>query len=215
MPGFLPPSRRLPARVFGPVFGALVLLPMPLVANAQSTPGIEAPSAMIAVLSAALYNEQANLREASDSAKAGVATEVLRTRLAGRLGDQLVSWKALDTLASSPAALELTGGIPCNVKVSCARMVASSLDARWVVMTKVSKTSNLIWLLSAQLIRVATGDIVLDDSTELKGEPEEMVRVGMRNFADRVARTVANGGRATNFPDPDFEAQAITESPTQ
>jgi hypothetical protein len=68
-------------------------------------------------------------------------------------------------------------------------------------MTKVSKTSNLIWLLSAQLIRVETGAIVLDDSTELKGSPTGMVPVGVRQFADRVARTVRAGGHATNYPD--------------
>jgi hypothetical protein len=73
-------------------------------------------------------------------------------------------------------------------------------------MSKVSKTSNLIWLLSAQLIRLADGTIVLDDSTELKGEPESMVRVGMRQFADRVARTIRAGGVATNYPkgEPSF-----------
>ena len=69
-----------------------------------------------------------------------------------------------------------------------------------MVLTKVSKTSNLIWLLSAQLIRVRDSEIILDDSTELKGEPEAMIRVGMRIFADRVARTIREGGVASNFP---------------
>jgi hypothetical protein len=58
------------------------------------------------------------------------------------------------------------------------------------VMAKVSKTSNLIWLLTGQLIDVATGEIVLDDSTELKGDPEPMIRAGVRIFAERVARAV-------------------------
>ena len=62
------------------------------------------------------------------------------------------------------------------------------------------QTSNLIWLLSAQLIRVATGAIILDDSTELKGEPGRMVRIGTRIFADRVVRAVQQGGYTTNFP---------------
>jgi Protein of unknown function (DUF2380) len=193
---------------------SLLLLAAPAV-RAQSTTGPEAPSARLAALSAALYNEQANVIEEADSAKAALATEVLRTQLAGHLGERVASAAAVDSLATAPAALEATGGIPCNVKVSCARMVAQRLDARWVVMTKVSKTSNLIWVLSAQLIRVETGEIILDDSTELKGEPEGMVRVGVRQFADRVARTVANGGRATNFPDSAFEAQAIANWPIQ
>jgi hypothetical protein len=41
---------------------------------------------------------------------------------------------------------------------------------------------------------------VLDDSTELKGPPEGMVRAGSRIFAERVARTVRAGGVANNFP---------------
>jgi hypothetical protein len=57
-------------------------------------------------------------------------------------------------------------------------------------MAKLSKTSNLIWLLTGQLVNVKTGEIVLDDSTELKGDPDPMVRAGVRIFAERVARTV-------------------------
>jgi hypothetical protein len=85
------------------------------------------------------------------------------------------------------------------VIVACARAVGRGVDAEWVVMAKVSKTSNLIWLLTGQLIDVATGEIVLDDSSELKGDPEPMIRAGVRIFAERVARTVeqrAPGERA-------------------
>ena len=70
------------------------------------------------------------------------------------------------------------------------------LGARWVVMAKVSKTSNLIWLLTGQLINAATGEIVLDDSIELKGDPEPMIRAGVRNFAVRAAREVKQDGQA-------------------
>lgn len=180
---------------------------LPLAASFLAVPlaaqrGPEAPTASVAVLTAALYNDQANQREASDSARADLATGVLRSRLEGGLGDQLVPFARIDSLTASPASLEMTGGIPCHVKVNCARAVATQAGARWVVMTKVSKTSNLIWLLSAQLIRASTGDIILDDSTELKGDPDVMVRIGVRSFADRVIRTVRNGGYATNFPDP-------------
>ena len=87
------------------------------------------------------------------------------------------------------------------MKLSCAREVARGVNAPWVVLAKVSKTSNLIWLLTAQLVRVSTGEIILDDSTELKGDPATMVPVGARNFADRVARTVRRGGYATDYPE--------------
>jgi hypothetical protein len=76
------------------------------------------------------------------------------------------------------------------------------VGARWVVLAKVSKTSNLIWLLTGQLVHVPSGTIVLDDSTELKGDPEAMVRAGVRIFAERVARTVRAGGVTTDFPAP-------------
>jgi hypothetical protein len=184
---------------------ALFALPSLASGQAAAQAGPEPANAHVAVLEAAMYNDQANLKEATDSAKATLATEVLRARLTDKLGSQLVPFEAVDSLSQSPAAHELTGIVTCNVKVQCATMVAEELGARWVVMTKISKTSNLIWLLSAQLIRVATGDIILDDSTELKGEPEEMVRVGVRIFADRVARTVQNGGYANNYPQPGTE----------
>jgi hypothetical protein len=169
--------------------------------TAQSgVPGSEPPTAPVVVLSTALYNEQANLREASDSTKAGLGSQVLRDRLQDSLASQLLPTPTTDSLESTPGMRTLTGGIPCNVKVACGIAVAKHQGGRWVVMSKISKTSNLIWVLSAQLIRVSDGAIILDDSTELKGEPEGMVRVGMRQFADRVTRTVRAGGKATNYP---------------
>jgi hypothetical protein len=171
-----------------------------LTAQTPSGQGPESPTARVAVLTAALYNDQANLRESSDSVQSTIATSVLRDRLARDLGDQVIAYGAVDSLTDSPEARAAAGAVPCHVKVACAILVGKQSGAGWVVMTKVSKTSNLIWLLSAQLIRVSTGDIVLDDSTELKGEPGPMVRIGVRSFADRVSRTVRAGGYVTNFP---------------
>jgi len=148
----------------------------------------------------ALYTAQANLQEASDSSKSGLATEALLGRLGEQLGRQLLAADRVVAVAGSPEARGLSGDQPCNVIVACARFVGKSVGARWVVMAKVSKTSNLIWLFTGQLIRVETGEIVLDDSTELKGDPEQMVRAGTRIFADRVARVVRAGGVVTNFP---------------
>ena len=103
-------------------------------------------------------------------------------------------------VAASPEARALSGDQPCDVIVACARLVGSTLHAPWAVMAKVSKTSNLIWLFTGQLIQVSTGDILLDDSTELKGEPDRMVQAGARIFAERVARAVRQGGVVTDFP---------------
>jgi hypothetical protein len=168
-------------------------------AQTDSAP-LAAATARVALLPVALYNAQANVREASDSSLAGLSTEVLTKKLQQLLGPQLLAGRLVAVVAASPKAQATTGNQPCNVIVACARAVADSLRAPWVVIAKVSKTSNLIWLFTGQLIHAPTGTIVLDDSTELKGPPEGMVRAGSRIFAERVARTVRRGGVTTNFP---------------
>ena len=162
----------------------------------------EPPGARVAALEVALYNAQANVQEQSDADKAALATEVLHSTLAKLLPGQLADSGAVRAAVRSKAAVAIAGGQACNVVLACARAVAKAVDAPWVVLAKVSKTSNLIWLLTAQLVHVPSGTIILDDSTELKGEPEAMVRAGARIFAERVARTVRAGGVTTNFPTP-------------
>ena len=167
---------------------------------AQTSHPKAAPAARVVLLPVALYNAQANVQEPSDTAQAMLSTEVLTGKLQELLGEQLVPRQQVSAAASSALARATTGNQPCNVIVACARQVANSLGAPWVVIAKVSKTSNLIWLFTGQLIHARTGEIVLDDSTELKGPPEAMVRAGSRIFAERVARTVRRGGVVTNFP---------------
>jgi Protein of unknown function (DUF2380). len=162
----------------------------------------ESPDARVAAFDVALYNAQANVQEATDFEKAELATQVLLGTLGKLLPGQLADSAAVRAAAGSDSAVAIAGGQSCNVIVACARAVARAVDAPWVVLAKVSKTSNLIWLLTAQLVHAPTGTIVLDDSTELKGEPEAMVRAGARIFAERVGRTVRAGGVTTNFPNP-------------
>jgi len=169
-------------------------------ASVTSTAPRAAAGARVVVLPVALYNAQANVQEASDSSQAVLSTEVLTGKLQELLGQQLLAGGRVAAAVSSPKAQATTGKRSCNVIVACARQVANSLEAPWVVMAKVSKTSNLIWLFTGQLIHAPTGEIILDDSTELKGEIIAMIRAGSRIFAERVARTVRNGGVANNFP---------------
>ena len=185
-----------------PAYVALLVMLAGNRASAQTdaTSRREGPSAKVVVLPVALYNAQANVQEASDSSQAALSTEVLFSKLRELLGSQLLDGKQVALVAASPKALATTGKQPCNVIVACARAVADSLKAPWVVIAKVSKTSNLIWLFTGQLIHAPTGTIILDDSTELKGPPEGMVRAGSRIFAERVVRTVRHGGVTTNFP---------------
>jgi hypothetical protein len=179
---------------------ASVLISPAAAAQTESAKPLAPPTARVVVLPVALYNAQANLKEASDSSRAALSTQVLSDKLRELLGAQLLDGPQVAEVAASPMALATTGYQPCNVIVACARAVADSLKAPWVVIAKVSKTSNLIWLFTGQLIHAPTGTIVLDDSTELKGPPEGMVRAGSRIFAERVARTVRAGGVANNFP---------------
>jgi hypothetical protein len=153
----------------------------------------------VAVLDVALYTAGANLQEASDTSHAALAAGVLRGKLQELLGPALADSTAVAAREHAPGIRELTGDKPCNVIVACARSVGRDVGAQWVVMAKLSKTSNLIWLLTGQLIDARTGEIVLDDSTELKGDPDPMVRAGVRIFAERVARTVKEraGGQRT------------------
>jgi len=166
-------------------------LPAGAWAQGEARGPLEPPDAPVAVLSVALYNAQANLQEPTDTARAVLASEVLGGKLAELLPGQLVPGAA-DSATRRDAV--------CSAVVSCAREVARTGGARWVVLAKVSKTSNLIWLFTGQLVHVPSGTIILDDSTELKGEPDAMVRVGARIFAERVARTVKAGGVTTDFP---------------
>jgi hypothetical protein len=47
------------------------------------------------------------------------------------------------SITVSPEARARSGDQSCNVIVACARLVGDTLHAPWVVMAKVSKTSNL------------------------------------------------------------------------
>ena len=177
------------------LFAALVFAGTPTARAQGVSPGpLEAPDARVAVMDVSLYNAQANVQEPSDSEKAVLATRVLDSTLANLLPGQVVN--------SSETRKAVGSRSDCPAVVACAREVAAAVDAPWVVLAKVSKTSNLIWLLSAQLVHVPSGTIILDDTTELKGEPDAMVRAGTRIFAERVARTVRAGGVTTNFPTP-------------
>jgi len=161
----------------------LTLLVVPALARGQS----------VAMLDMAMYNARANVQEPTDSAKAVIATEKLRDTLSRFPGVALVDSARIAAAEASPAAVEAAGGKPCNVIVACARAVGKALGVRWVVMGKVSKTSNLIWLFSGELIDVETGQLLLDDDCELKGDPDTMVPAGVGLFANRIDKRITTG----------------------
>jgi hypothetical protein len=158
-------------------------------AGLAKPPAASPPS--VAMLNMALYNDRANVKEPTDSAKALIATAKLRDTLSRFSGLQLVDSARVAAAEASPEAVAAAGGRPCNVIVACARAVGKALGVPWVVMGKVSKTSNLIWLFSGELINVETGELILDDDCELKGDPETMVPAGVGLFANRVSKRVS------------------------
>jgi len=144
----------------------------------------------VAMLDLAFYGKRANDLMPNDSAMAMIATGVMRAGLTGKPNITFVDSLTVAKTAAGPKAMALVQDVPCNVVVACAREVGRELGADWVVMGKISKTSDLIWIFSGELINVASGKLVLDDSYELKGIASDMVPKGAEVFARRVAKRV-------------------------
>ena len=146
-----------------------------------------APRPTVLLVDMTFYGVKANSIEPGDSATAQVSTARMRSVL--RDADVFVlvdSARAAAAIASADLP-----GLPCNATLACALTVGQKVGARWVVTGKVSKTSNLIWFLSGQLIDVASGRLVLDDEFELKGARDDMVPRGAASLARRIVRAAA------------------------
>ena len=146
----------------------------------------------VAMLDLAFYGKRANDIFPGDTSMADTATAVMRRELGSAPGITFVDAAAVAKAAASPATKAIVQDRPCNVVVACARAVGQELAATWVVMGKISKTSDLIWIFSGELIDVASGKLVLDDSYELKGIAKDMVPKGAEVFARRVAKKVTS-----------------------
>jgi hypothetical protein len=155
----------------------------------SSTSAAKAP-VKVAMLDLAFYGKRANDLMPNDSAMAMTATSVMRKALSSAAGVSFTDSASVAKAVASPAAMTVVQDRPCNVVVACARAVGQELGAKWVVMGKISKTSDLIWIFSGELIDVASGKLVLDDSYELKGIASDMVPKGAEVFARRVAKRV-------------------------
>src|SRR3954453_14222259 len=83
----------------------------------------------------------------------------------------------------------MKAGAEC-VSLECRRAVSHKLGAEWMVTTKLSKTSNLIWYLSGQLTDVRNGRRLLDDEFELKGVAADIAKGGAHSLARRIVAAV-------------------------
>jgi hypothetical protein len=164
--------------------------------RAQSGSSSASEPVKVAMLDLAFYGKRANDIFPGDTSMADTATAVMRRELGSAPGITFVDAAAVAKAAASPATKAIVQDRPCNVVVACARAVGQELGATWVVMGKISKTSDLIWIFSGELIDVASGKLVLDDSYELKGIAKDMVPKGAEVFARRVAKKVTAGNAA-------------------
>jgi hypothetical protein len=154
------------------------------VSASRAAAGAATAPPRVAVLDVAFYGAGANSIERGDSATAATATARLRQALR-----EAGTFELADSSRVSAAAGELAAaGIPCNTSLDCARKVGRRLGARWVVVGKVSKLSNLIWYFSGQLVDVDTGRLLMDDEFELKGVRDDMVPRGATALARRVVK---------------------------
>ena len=161
-------------------------------ARAQSGSTSPKPPVKVAMLDLAFYGKRANDLLPNDSAMAMTATSVMRAGLTNKPGIDFVDSATVAKTVAGPQAKAIVQDVACNVVVACAREVGKELGAKWVVMGKISKTSDLIWIFSGELIDVPSGKLVLDDSYELKGIARDMVPKGAEVFARRVAKRVTS-----------------------
>jgi len=138
----------------------------------------------IVVLNLRFDGEHATVLEPGDTAVARAATSRLRATLRASGGLAVVDSSAVADALAAVAA----DGNPCDS--ACARAVARRLHADWVAGGTVMKTSNLVWILTAELLDVARGKPVLADSYELKGDATRMGPAGADVFAQRVVKAV-------------------------
>ncbi len=140
---------------------------------------------VVAVINLRFNGEHANVLQPGDTAVVAAATSKLRATLGASAVVTIVDSSATATAVAQAEA----DGNPCDN--ACARAVARRLGARWVAKGTISNLSNLVWLLSADLLDVTTGRAVLADSYEIKGEAARMAPGAAHMFAQRIEKTVA------------------------
>jgi hypothetical protein len=168
-------------------------LPALVAASAAAAPRLHGQSAgglpILLAANLTFDGQHANAVQPDDSAVVGVATAQLRRALR----DAGVVTLADSARAAGEAERLDRPGIHCNASADCMRDVGRRLGAAWVVTGRISKISNLIWYLSADLVDVATGEVRLAESFELKGARDDIVPRGAASLGRRVARAVARG----------------------
>jgi uncharacterized protein DUF2380 len=149
------------------------------------------PSSSVALFDIVLANDRPGAPDPNDSAKAVLATQKLRESLANAPGVRLIDSARVAAAESSPEAKAASLGKPCNLIAACAQVVGRKVGAQWAVTGTLGKSTNVNWAFSGRLLSVGTGNLALDDSFQLRGDPTAMIPPGMAAFARRVAKQVS------------------------
>jgi uncharacterized protein YjbI with pentapeptide repeats len=169
-----------------PVLPLLIaLMGLPGIVSVSSAQGLlrKEPLALFPV---AFYGKGANSLEPNDPLVATMTDSILRADLQQSGRFQVIdSARLAQALAQTEAA-----GAEC-VTLECRQQVSKKVGASWMVTSKLSKTSNLIWYLSGQLTDLASGKRLLDDEFELKGVAEDIAKGGAHSMARRIAKAAA------------------------
>jgi len=139
----------------------------------------------IAVINLRFDGAHANVLGPGDTAVVAAATSSL---LATLRASEAVTLIDSATVAAAVSAAEADGN-PCDNP--CAIAVARRLEARWLAKGSISNLSGLVWQFAAELFDVTTGQPVLVDGYEIKGDPARMAPLGAHMFAQRVEKAVA------------------------
>ncbi|MEP6572080.1 MAG: pentapeptide repeat-containing protein [Gemmatimonadota bacterium] len=166
---------------------AAVWMSLGTFAGAHSVRAMQAAPRMV-LLNMSFYGRGANSIEPGDSGLAGQSGSLLRRELSRYQGLDLVD----SSTVAAVVAREERNGDPCNT-IACAVDVARQLNAKWVVTSKMSKASDLIWSMFGQLIEVSTGRILTDQEVELKGVSKVIAPQGAESLARRIAKAAGLG----------------------
>jgi uncharacterized protein YjbI with pentapeptide repeats len=162
---------------------------------ASTAPGQTAGhQAGLALFDVVFYGKGANSLDPRDPLVAAMTDSILRQDLEHSGGFQVVDSAQLARASAEAEA----SGVEC-VTLECRRQVSRKAGAAWMVTSKLSKTSNLIWYLSGQLTDVATGRRLLDDEFELKGIAEDIAKGGAHSLARRIVKA-ANSASTVDTP---------------
>jgi uncharacterized protein YjbI with pentapeptide repeats len=179
---------RLPFPAF---IGLLGLATFASTASAQAA----GPKERLALFDVVFYGKGANSLEQRDPLVAVMTDSILRDDLERTGRFQIVDSARLAGFSAEAGA----GGAECAT-LECRRRVSQKAGAAWMVTSKLSKTSNLIWYLSGQLTDVATGRRLLDDEFELKGIAEDIAKSGAHSLARRIIKAAGSPGTAETVP---------------